>query len=178
MPRTQRGVTSDQRGLLRKTAPIAWYPNWLNHGLMFVMQTEAEEGDTMKKCCVLLTVLYLVIAGTTLAQQLSSHQTKTEVPFDFVVDGTMLPAGTYGVTFYTDGRGFTIQNRDNPNYVRILIRNNEIRLLPNGKTHDTSAMVFSLSNGQRVLHQIKVEGDNHTHDIVHGTDVAELALNH
>ena len=109
---------------------------------MFVSQTKAEKGDTMKKCCVLLTVLYLVIAGTALAQQLSTQRTKAEVPFDFVVNDTMLPAGTYDVSFYTTGRGLMIQNVDNPNYVRILIGNNEIRLLPSGKTHDTSAFVF------------------------------------
>lgn len=109
---------------------------------MFVSQTKAEKGDTMKKCCVLLTVLYLVIEGTALAQRLSSQKTKVEVPFDFVVNDTILPAGTYDVSFYTTGRGLMIQNVDNPNYVRILIGNNEIRLLPSGKTHDTSAFVF------------------------------------
>ena len=130
----------------------------------------------MKKCCVLLTLLYLIIAGTTFAQELSSQRATAEVLFDFVVGGTMLPSGTYEVSFYANGHGFKIQNRDNPKYVKTMVFNNQI-MLPKGKNHDTSAFVFSLSNGQHVLHQIKVQGDNHTHDIFHGTDVAELAPN-
>ena len=131
----------------------------------------------MKKCCFLLTFACMIVAGTAVAQQLSSQKTRTEVPFDFVVNDTMLPSGTYEVSFYASGHGLMIQNLDNPNYLKIMVLSNEIRLRQ-GKNHDTSALVFSLSNGQHVLHQIKVESDNHTHDIIHETDVAELAANH
>lgn len=126
----------------------------------------------MKKCCFLLTALFLLFAGTAVAQRWSSPQLITNVPFDFVVNDTTLPAGTYIVKTHTTGYALMIQNRDHPEHSTMV--NNNIILLAPRTTHDSAKLVFSLNNGEHVLHQVKLQGDDHSHDIIHGTDVAEL----
>jgi hypothetical protein len=128
----------------------------------------------MKKHCFLVTVLLLVFAGAASAQQLSDPKSKTDVPFDFVVNGTTLPAGTYVVQTFSGGRALIIQNRDKTEYSTI-VQSNDVSLSPS-TTREGTSFVFLLKDGQHVLHQIRLEGDNHTHDILHGTDVAELVV--
>ena len=126
----------------------------------------------MKKHCFLVTALLLVFADSAAAQQWSDPKLISDVPFDFVVSGTTLPAGTYVVRTYMTGHVLMIQNRDNGEYSKILT-NTDISLSPSSARQGTS-LVFSLTNGQHVLHQIRLENDEHTHDINHGNDVAEL----
>jgi hypothetical protein len=126
----------------------------------------------MKKHCLLVTALLLVFASAAFAQQWSGPKLISDVPFNFVVNGSTFPAGTYVVQTYFDGQRLMIQNRDNPEYSTI-VSNNNVMLAPY-KAHDAANLVFGLNNGQHVLHQIRLEGDNHTHDIIHGNDVAEL----
>jgi hypothetical protein len=126
----------------------------------------------MKKHYFLVTALSLIFAGSAAAQQWSDPKLITNVPFDFVVSGTTLPAGTYVVRTYMTGHVLMIQNRDNGEYSKI-VTNTEISLLPSSTRQGTS-LVFLQTNGQHVLHQIRFGNDNHTHDINHGNDVAEL----
>lgn len=70
------------------------------------------------------------------------------------------------------GRLIMIQNRDNREHSKI-VTNNEITLSASS-TREGTSFLFLLSNGQRVLHQIRLENDNHSHDIIHGNDVPEL----
>ena len=126
----------------------------------------------MKMHCFLLTAVLIIFAGRAPAQLWSSPKLTSDVSFDFVVNGTTLPAGTYIVQTYRTGDALMIQNRDNAKYSTI-VSNNDIMLAPYN-THDGMNLVFSLNNGQHVLHQIRLEGDNHTHDIIHGNDVADL----
>jgi hypothetical protein len=126
----------------------------------------------MKMRCFLVTALFLIFSGAASAQQWSGPKLISNVPFDFVVNGTTFPAGTYVVQTYFDGHRVMIQNRDNPEYSTI-VSNNNVMLAPY-KAHDAANFVFGLNNGQHVLHQIRLEGDDHTHDIIHGSDVAEL----
>ncbi len=98
---------------------------------------------------------------------------KVNVPFDFVVNHTAFPAGEYIVNANTDGHRFIIQNLNDPEYV-IQMASNDILLKPS-ETHDHSKMVFAKVNGKHVLHQICFEGNNHTHDLLHASDVIELA---
>jgi hypothetical protein len=125
----------------------------------------------MKMRCFLVATLFLVFAGAASAQGWSDPKLISDVPFDFVVNGTTLPAGTYVVRTFDNGRALMIQNRDNREYSTFVL-NSDITLSPSS-THD-GRFVFSRNTGQHVLHQIQLEGDNHTHDIIHGNDVAEL----
>jgi hypothetical protein len=126
----------------------------------------------MKIRWFLIAALFLSFAGTAPAQQWSDLRSITDVPFDFVVSGTTLPAGTYVVKTYMTEHVLMIQNRDNGEYSKI-VNNTDVALSPSS-TREGTGFVFLLKNGQHVLHQIRLEGDNHTHDIVHRNDVAEL----
>jgi hypothetical protein len=119
-----------------------------------------------------ITAVFLFLAGSAVAQNWQSPKTTTTVPFEFVVNGTTLPAGTYIVRTNINGFMLMIQNEDRPEYVKY-INNNDV-MLNSGVTHASSKLVFMLDQGRHVLHQICVEGDNHTHDLLHGPDVAEL----
>jgi hypothetical protein len=72
----------------------------------------------------------------------------------------------------SDGKRLLIQNKNDPQYSAYVL-NTDVPLGP-FKTHSHANMVFARTNGQHVLHQISVAGDNHTHDISHGADVIEL----
>jgi hypothetical protein len=126
--------------------------------------------------CLVYTALCLIFASSALAQGLSDPKLSKDVPFDFVISGTTLPAGTYLVrTFMTTEKTIMIQNRDKPEYVKC-VSNNDI-LLPWGRINGSTELIFTLDKGQHVLHQIKLESDNHIHDIIHENDVAELVAN-
>lgn len=125
----------------------------------------------MLKRYFVFTSLCLMLASSAAAQHWSDAKLMTKVPFDFVVSGTTLPAGNYVVKTYTDAV-LMIQNRDNGEYSKILM-NTDFALSPSS-TRQGTGLVFVLTDGQHVLHQIRFAGDNHTHDIIHGNDVPEL----
>jgi hypothetical protein len=112
------------------------------------------------------------IRRTAIAQNDFSQKMTGNVPFDFVVNGTTLPKGEYVVSTTSDGRKLLIQNKNEPRYVAVVL-NKDVLLGPY-KTHSEAKMEFVRTNGQHVLHQISVTGDNHTHDIIHAADVIEL----
>jgi hypothetical protein len=143
-----------------------------DHGLISANRTEdMQKGGYMLKRCFVFTAVCLMFAGSAAAQHWSDAMLTTNVPFDFVVSGTTLPAGNYVVKTYTEAV-LMIQNRDNPEYSKMLT-NTDFSLSPSSTRQGTS-LVFVRTDGQHVLHQIRFAGDNHTHDIVHGSDVPEL----
>ena len=125
----------------------------------------------MIKPWLVFTALCLIFAGSAAAQQWSDSMI-ANVPFDFVVNGTTLPAGTYAVRTYISGPGLMIQNRDKGEYSTI-VHTIDVSLSPSSTREGTSFM-FLFKNGQHVLHQIRLQGDNHTHGIIHGNGVPEL----
>ena len=120
-----------------------------------------------------LLFLWALFAGSAVAQTLFVAGITVNVPFDFVVNHTTLPAGEYVVSANNDGYRFIIQNKTEPKYGVFVVNNN--RRMYRSEIQDQSRMVFALTNGHHVLHQIYLQGDDHTHDIVHGSDVIELA---
>ena len=126
----------------------------------------------MKTQLLLLTALGVLLVGSAFAQNDFTQKMIGNVPFDFVVNGTTLPKGEYVVSAPSDGRKLLIQNKREPQYSVVDLNTNV--LLSPLETHKQAKMVFARTDGQHVLHQIRVEGDNHTHDIVHGSDVIEL----
>lgn len=127
----------------------------------------------MLKTRLLLPVLCALFVGSAVAQTLFIETTTVNVPFDFVVNHTEFPAGEYRVSANTDGHRLIIQNKTAPKYA-IFVANNNI-MLSQSRIHNRSKMVFVLTDGQHVLHQVYLPNDNHTHDIVHARDVIELA---
>ncbi len=130
----------------------------------------------MKMRCFLLAVLCLIFAGPAPAQQQWSRpKLISDLPFGFILNSTRFPAGTYVVRTCTCGYMLMLQNRDKPEFTAMVF-NTDMLLAPSS-THNRASLVFSLNNGQQVLHQVRLERDNHTHDLVHGNEVAELIPN-
>lgn len=127
----------------------------------------------MKAKLLLLTVFGVLLVGSAIAQTDFTQKMTGNVPFDFVVNGTTFPKGEYVVSTTSDGRKLLIHNKNEPRYATIVL-NTDVPLGPY-KNHSQSKMVFARTNGQHVLHQISIAGDSHTHDIIHGSDVIELA---
>lgn len=129
----------------------------------------------MKARLMILALVSLLLAGSAFAQSGNSWRLVADfdAPFDFVVRGTALPAGHYTVSTYSTGSGILIKNVDTKQSVFAL--NKDITLTGNPSTHETTKVVFGLnSDGRQVLHQICITGDDHTHDLIHGSDVTEL----
>ena len=131
----------------------------------------------MKTRLVILAALSLLLAGSAVAQSEWTKVATFDAPFDFVVNGTTLPKGTYIVRTYTPGHNLMIQNINAARSV--LVGNNNILLNRENRTHETSKVVFSPnSDGRQVLHSIAITGDDHTHDLIHGSEVIEPVSSH
>ncbi len=131
----------------------------------------------MKARLVILTALSLLLAASAVAQNQWITVATFDAPFDFVVDGTTLPRGTYVVRTYTPGHNLMIQNVDTDQSV--LIGNNNIQLNRENRIHETTKVVFfPNSDGRQVLHSIAITGDDHTHDLIHGSQVIEPVSSH
>ncbi len=126
----------------------------------------------MKMQWLLLSAVCILLAGSAVAQNDFTQKTTANVPFDFVVNDSIFPKGEYVVSASSDGRKLFIQNKTEPQYSTFVL--NTDRPLAPYKTHSEAKMVFALTNGQHVLHQVSITGDNHTHDIVHGSEIVEL----
>ena len=126
----------------------------------------------MKSKGLLLTIVYLLVAGSALAQYKSTPKLTANVPFDFVVNDRTMPKGEYVVSTFDDGRKLLIQNTTQGEYSAFVLNNNVSLGRP---VENDGKLIFILTNGQRVLHQIAIRGDNHIHDLIHqGHDVIEL----
>ena len=126
----------------------------------------------MKAKGLLLTIVYLLVAGSALAQYKPTPKLTANVPFDFVVNDRTMPKGEYVVSTFDDGRKLLIQNTTQAEYSAFVL-NNDVSL--RRPVENDGKLIFILSNGQRVLHQIAIRGDNHIHDLIHqGHDVIEL----
>lgn len=126
----------------------------------------------MRTRWLLLTLLCLFVAGPAMALNAWIAKATAYVPFDFVVNDTTLPAGNYVVSTHGSGNMLMIQNKDNPEYVKIATNTYYSNPNPNA-AHEDSKLVFGLNNGQHNLHQVRIAGDMRTHDISHADDIAE-----
>ena len=115
----------------------------------------------------------MLLVWPAFAQSSWTTKAKASVPFNFVVNGTTLPAGDYRIMTYSVGNSLLIQNIDNPDH-KMLVQNRNVVLNPDKTIQKDTKLVFLLKDGQHVLHQIAAAEDNHIHDLVHGDDVVEL----
>jgi len=126
----------------------------------------------MKIQWLLIAALSVLLVFPTVAQDSWTTKAIASVPFKFVVNGTMLPAGHYRIMMYL-GNSLLIQNIDNPDH-EMIVQNRNVLLNPDKAMLTETKLIFVLNNGQQVLHRIGIVGDNHIHDIIHSTDVVEL----
>jgi len=126
----------------------------------------------MKLQWLTIAALSMFLVWPALAQNSWTTKATTSVPFDFIVNGTTLPAGEYRIMTYL-GNSLLIQNTNNPEY-EVVVQNRNVVLNPDRTIQKDSKLIFVLNNGQHVLHRIAIADDNHIHDILHGADVVEL----
>lgn len=126
----------------------------------------------MKRRWSMIAALFVLLVWPASAQDSWTTKAKTSVPFNFVVNGTALPAGDYRIMMQL-GNSLLIQNVDKPDH-QIIVQNRNVVLNPDKAIQKDTKLIFLLKDGQHVLHQIAVVDDRHIHDIIHGDDVVEL----
>lgn len=127
----------------------------------------------MKARWLTIATLCLLLVCPAVAQDSWTTKATTSVPFNFVVNRTTLPAGDYQIMTNSAASALLIRNVDNLDRT-VLVLNRNVVLNPDERNQKESKLVFVLNNGQHVLHQIRIAGDDHIHDIIHGADVVEL----
>ena len=124
----------------------------------------------MKRFCLVL--LLALITTPLAAQNTSTIISHVNVPFSFVVNDSTLPAGNYAFWSDFDNQVLTITNTATGAQVCALINSFEVQ-----PAAGQSKLVFRRDGYTHVLHQVQRAGDNHTHNLVHRSDVMELAEN-
>jgi hypothetical protein len=126
----------------------------------------------MKTRFALAGVLLFLCVATAFAQW--APLTKAHVPFEFTIGNTAFPAGNYVIQ--TQGQVpsmLRIVNVDTQQSAMVF--ENDILLRSGYAMANKTKLVFSADGNRHVLHQVVIEIDDHVHDIVHGTQVAEVA---
>jgi hypothetical protein len=120
---------------------------------------------------LVIGLLFVLLAMPTGFAQWKQRAT-VAAPFEFAVDNTVLPAGTYAVLLNAQTHGVMLLNREAQ--VSATAHSHDIFLIASGVAA-SSKLIFALDGKRHVLHQVMVEGDNHMHDLIHGSEVAELS---
>lgn len=93
---------------------------------------------------------------------------RVDVPFAFVANGTVLPAGSYEFRGMA-GNGSFVRIENTQSGEVVLLQSRPIPLQANGVQENTK-LVFIRADNAHVLHQVRLAGDSHTHDMVHMDD--------
>jgi hypothetical protein len=125
----------------------------------------------MRKLLVLVAVAVCALLIVPLASsQLKTGTITTTVDTEFMVGNILLPAGDYTFSFDTATSRMYIHNKNTLETVSVFTRDITDNSTPTG-----GKLVFRQDGRERVLHQVWSEQAGHVHDIVHGTEVKELA---
>jgi hypothetical protein len=119
---------------------------------------------------IFVTVVSLLLLTITpsVSQVLESRWT-ADIPFDFIVGESQMPAGHYMIKCNLHTMRLTVINSETQQRASMFTRHVE-KLTPEERT----MLIFQREEGRHVLHQIWGSNENRGHDVVHGTDVAEL----
>lgn len=124
----------------------------------------------MKKLLMVAGVC-LVLARFAFGQW--TQQARVNVPFDFIVGSTVLPAGTYTLSTRPGESGAVLKFANTDTGVAAFAGNIDISVKPH-TYNQTSSLVFVLdAQGRHVLHQVWIMGDSHGHDLKHEKGIAE-----
>lgn len=116
-----------------------------------------------------VTVCILLIVPAAFSQVLSGTITTT-VDTAFMVGNIQMPAGEYSFSFDSSTSRIYIHSKNGLETVSVFTRD-----IVNNSVPTENKLVFRQDGKQRVLHQVWSEQAGHVHDIVHGTEVRELA---
>jgi hypothetical protein len=116
-------------------------------------------------------LLFAAAFGLLLAVSPAYGQTlRIDVPFDFVVNHTVLPAGQYLIDVDPSrAQRLSIASTHEGKRVFVFVRDAAFNSPP-----PPNKVVFRQEGDRYVLHQVWAEGRDHFHDICHGEDVPEL----
>ncbi len=123
----------------------------------------------------LLGLLFALIAGALLFVTVASSQVMTgtivtTVDTDFMVGNIRLPAGEYSFSFDTAASRMYIHNRNTLETVSVFTRD-----IVDNTPPTQNKLLFRQDGEQRALHEVWSEQADHVHEIVHGTEVLEMA---
>jgi hypothetical protein len=118
---------------------------------------------------IFLAVVSLLLVVTPAVSQLLETTWTADIPFEFTVADSQMPAGQYLIKSNPHTMRLTVTNKETRQNAFLFTRNIN-KLAPNEKT----VLIFQRDGDHHVLHQIWGENETHGHDVVHGQDVVEL----
>lgn len=119
---------------------------------------------------ILLAIASLFLAVAPAVSQLLETKWTADIPFDFVVGGSQMPAGHYMIKSNAQTKHLTVINTDTQKRAFMLTRSVE-KLTPDERT----VLIFQREeDGRHVLHQIWGGAETRGVDVMHGRDVVEL----
>ena len=118
---------------------------------------------------IFLAVVSLLLVVTPAVSQLLETTWTADIPFEFTVANSHMPAGQYLIKSNPHTMRLTVTNKETRQNAFLFTRNIE-KLTPTEKT----VLTFQRDGDRHVLHQIWGETETHGHDVVHGQDVVEL----
>ena len=118
---------------------------------------------------MLLAVVSLLLVVTPAVSQLLETTWTADIPFDFMVANSHMPAGQYLIKSNPHTMRLTVTNKETRQNAFLFTRNIE-KLTPTEKT----VLTFQRDGDRHVLHQIWGETETHGQDVEHGQDVVEL----
>ena len=125
----------------------------------------------MQKLLILVSVAACVLLIVPLASsQVRTGTITTTVDTDFMVGDILLPAGDYAFSFDTLNSRMYIYNRNTLETVSVFTRDIVDNSTPTG-----DKLVFRQDGNHRALHEVWSGQADHVHEVVHGTEVLEMA---
>jgi hypothetical protein len=113
---------------------------------------QAKKGETMKRNCFRFFAPFFAAAFLgAFAQGQETDRLLVNIPYDFVVSGKTLPAGTYRVERVADNDQRQLLISGVENRTSILTMSSEV----DDVSQDRPALTFVLSGGQHLLAQIQ-----------------------
>ncbi|HLK33031.1 MAG TPA: hypothetical protein VKT29_08070 [Terriglobales bacterium] len=118
---------------------------------------------------IFLAVVSLLLLVTPAVSQVVETKWTADIPFDFMVAETHLPAGHYTIKSNPHTMRLTVINTESKEKASVFTRDVE-KLTANEHT----VLVFQRHGDSHILHQVWGEAEAHGHDVVHGAEVIEL----
>jgi hypothetical protein len=124
----------------------------------------------MKSAKWMLPVTMLLLSGLMAAQSITSSTVVAQVPFDFMVNNKIIPAGELVVRAANmDGRVLNISNFDARKSALASASHDE-----QTKAADSTVLLFKQYGGQYFLSGIRIEGSNWTYTLPESRAEGEL----
>jgi hypothetical protein len=128
----------------------------------------------MKSAKWMLPVTLMLLSGLMAAQSLTQSTVAAQVPFDFMVNNKIIPAGECAVRAEgMEGQILTIRNFDARKSALVASSYEETT-----RAADSTVLVFKQYGDQYFLSSIRIEGSNLTYQLPESRAEAELRAQH